>query len=74
MSTEFEQAARLSGDNPQMRFWQSERIEDGLLVLCEIVARNPNWRELALRLSEFMLPENRQMLLARIRNLKIGAR
>jgi hypothetical protein len=45
MSTEFEQAARLSGDNPEMRFWQSERIEDGLLVLCEIVARNPNWRE-----------------------------
>ncbi len=75
MNTEFERAAHLSGDNPEMRFWQaialmsSNRIDDGLAMLGKIVARDANWRELALRLPEFMLPRTGEELLARIRKL-----
>jgi uncharacterized Ntn-hydrolase superfamily protein len=74
MDSEFEQAARLVGDNPEVRFWQavalirSERIEKGLTALGKVVAIDPNWRELALRLPEFMLP-NRKQLFERIRKL-----
>jgi uncharacterized Ntn-hydrolase superfamily protein len=66
--TEFEQAARLSGDNPEMRFWQaialmrSNRTNAGLAILGEVVARDANWRELALRLPDFMLPRNRELI------------
>jgi uncharacterized Ntn-hydrolase superfamily protein len=75
MSSEFEQAALLCGDNPEMRFWQavalmqSERIDEGLTILAKIVAGDANWRELALRLPQFMLPRNREELLERIRKL-----
>jgi uncharacterized Ntn-hydrolase superfamily protein len=75
MSTEFEQAALLCGDNPEMRFWhavalmRSERIGEGLAILGEIVASDANWRELALRLPEFMLPLNQEELFQRIRKL-----
>lgn len=75
MATEFEQAALLSGDNPEMRFWhavalmQSERIGEGLAVLGQIAASDAKWRELALRLPELMLPSNREDLIERIRKL-----
>jgi uncharacterized Ntn-hydrolase superfamily protein len=75
MGTEFEQAALLGGENPEMRFWQAValfaigRIEEGLAILGKIAARDTNWRELALRLPEFMLPGNREELSQRIRKL-----
>ena len=75
MSAEFEQAALLCGDNPEMRFWQavalmrSQRIGEGLAILAKIVASDTNWRELALRLPQFMLPRNREELFERIRKL-----
>jgi uncharacterized Ntn-hydrolase superfamily protein len=75
MRTEFEQAALLYPENPEMRFWQavalmqSEQMEEGLAVLAQIVAADANWRELVLRLPEFMFPRNRQELFERIRKL-----
>jgi uncharacterized Ntn-hydrolase superfamily protein len=75
MSTEFERAVLLCGDNPEMRFWhavalmKSQRIGEGLAILGTIVARDANWRQLALRLPEFMLPANREELFERIRKL-----
>jgi uncharacterized Ntn-hydrolase superfamily protein len=75
MATEFEQAVLLNGDNPEMRFWhavalmQSERVGEGLNVLAQIAGSDPNWRELALRLPEFMLPGSREDLVERIRKL-----
>ena len=75
MSAEFEQAALLCGDNPEMRFWQavalmqSERIGEGLAILAKIIAGDANWRQLALRLPQFMLPQNREELFERIRKL-----
>jgi uncharacterized Ntn-hydrolase superfamily protein len=74
MDKEFEQAALLIGDNPEARFWQavalmqSERIEEGLAILGKIAAADRNWRELALRLPEFMLPRSGD-LVERIRKL-----
>jgi uncharacterized Ntn-hydrolase superfamily protein len=74
MSAEFERAVLLAGDNPEMRFWQavalmqSEQTSAGLAILAEIVASDANWRELALRLPQFMLP-NREELLEKIRQL-----
>ncbi len=74
MNTEFEQAALLCGDNPEMHFWhavalmRSERIGDGLALLGKIAARDANWRELALRLPESMLPISEE-LRQRIRQL-----
>jgi uncharacterized Ntn-hydrolase superfamily protein len=74
MSTEFEQAALLCGDNPEMRFWQavalmqSERIGEGLAILAEIAAGDAHWLELALRLPQLMLPIN-AALRQRIRQL-----
>jgi uncharacterized Ntn-hydrolase superfamily protein len=78
MSAEFEQAALLGADNPEMRFWQavaliqSERIDEGLATLAKIAERDSNWLELALRLPTFMLPRNREELFERIR--KLGAK
>jgi uncharacterized Ntn-hydrolase superfamily protein len=75
MNAEFQQAALLYGDNPEMRFWHAvalmhvERINEGLAMLAEISARDPNWRELALRLPRFMLPQPAEGLLERIRKL-----
>jgi uncharacterized Ntn-hydrolase superfamily protein len=74
MDNEFERAALLIGDNPEARFWQAvalmqlERIEEGLATLREIAGIDVNWRELALRLPEFMLP-HREGLFERIRKL-----
>jgi len=76
MNTEFEQAARFGGDNPEMRFWQAvalmqcERINEGLAILANISASDANWRELALRLPDYMLPRNREELFGRIRKLR----
>jgi uncharacterized Ntn-hydrolase superfamily protein len=75
MTDEFERAAVLAGNNPEMRFWQavalmrSERIAEGLAVLGKIVRENPNWRELALRLPEPMLPRESKDLFESIRRL-----
>ena len=75
MATEFEQAALLNKENPEMRFWhavalmQSERIGEGLGILGQIAASDANWRELALRLPESMLPGNREDLIGCIRKL-----
>jgi uncharacterized Ntn-hydrolase superfamily protein len=75
MRTEFEHAVAISGDNPETRFWQAvafmqaDRQEEGLAILGKIAAREPNWRELALRLPEFILPRSPGNLLERIREL-----
>jgi uncharacterized Ntn-hydrolase superfamily protein len=74
MNTEFDLAARMSGDNPEIRFWQavallrSNHIDEGLKVLTGIVSRDTNWRKLALRLPDFMLEQSND-LLARISKL-----
>jgi uncharacterized Ntn-hydrolase superfamily protein len=75
MRTEFEQSALLYPENPEMRFWQavalmqSGQMEEGLAALAQIVAADANWRELVLRLPEFMFSRNRQELFERIRKL-----
>jgi uncharacterized Ntn-hydrolase superfamily protein len=62
MNREFVEAARLAGENPEMRFWHSMallalgRADDGMAVLHEIAAHDPNWVELALRLPESIAP------------------
>ncbi|MBV8774223.1 MAG: DUF1028 domain-containing protein [Deltaproteobacteria bacterium] len=74
MNTEFQAAALLIGDNPEAQFWQavglmaSGRIEEGLTLLGNIAAADVKWRELALRLPEFMLRRSAD-LLERIRKL-----
>jgi uncharacterized Ntn-hydrolase superfamily protein len=74
MSAEFEEAARLIGNNPEMRFLQAVallragQIDDGIAILREVVARDRNWQKLALRLPEFMLPHD-PALFERIRML-----
>jgi uncharacterized Ntn-hydrolase superfamily protein len=74
MDSEFEQAVLLMGENPEARFWQAvtlmqiDRIEEGLTILREIVATDRNWRELTLRLPDFML-RHREDLFERIRKL-----
>jgi uncharacterized Ntn-hydrolase superfamily protein len=75
MSTEFERAVFLGGDNPEIAFWQAValiligRMDEGLALLGRISAGEPNWRELALRLPESMLPHHREILFDRIRKL-----
>ena len=75
MNHEFGQAVVLSGDNPEMHFWHAialmewGRIDEGLVILGQIAADDPNWRELALRLPEHMLPGNREELFESIRKL-----
>jgi len=74
MTAAYEQAVLLGGDNPEMRFWQAVglmrcgQIEQGLAILDKIVASDARWRELAMRLPEFMLP-NREALFERIRSV-----
>jgi uncharacterized Ntn-hydrolase superfamily protein len=74
MDTEFEHAGLLMGDNPEARFWQAvalmqiERIEEGLAILRKIAATDMNWRELTLRLPDFML-RHREDLFERIHKL-----
>jgi len=57
-SREYERAAELLGDNPEMRFWhavallRARRIDAGLAKLREAAAGDRNWIELALRLPE----------------------
>ncbi len=75
MSTEYQAAAWLIGSNPEMRFFHAiallaaGRIDDGIGILREVVARDRNWQELALRLPESMLPHD-PALLERIRKLR----
>jgi uncharacterized Ntn-hydrolase superfamily protein len=72
MANEFEHAALLSEGNREMRFWYAvalmlcERISEGLGILGEIAAADANWRELALRLPEFMLSNNCKELIRRL--------
>jgi uncharacterized Ntn-hydrolase superfamily protein len=55
---EYERAAKLVGQNPEMRFWhaialfQARRVDAGLAKLREAAAADRNWIELALRLPE----------------------
>ncbi|HXW83261.1 MAG TPA: DUF1028 domain-containing protein [Candidatus Binataceae bacterium] len=55
---QFERAAELVGNNPEMRFWhaiallRAGRIEAGLAKLREAAAGDRNWIELALRLPD----------------------
>jgi uncharacterized Ntn-hydrolase superfamily protein len=55
---EYERAAELVGQNPEMRFWhaialfQARRVDAGLAKLREAAAGDRNWIELALRLPE----------------------
>jgi uncharacterized Ntn-hydrolase superfamily protein len=56
MKREFEVAAQLIGDNPEMRFWHAigllgiDEVEDGIAMLREVAAHDRNWITLALRL------------------------
>jgi len=74
MDAEFQQAAQLSGNNPEMYFWHAITllrcgyIDDGMAILARVVARGVNWRELALRLPAYILPR-REELSERIRQL-----
>jgi uncharacterized Ntn-hydrolase superfamily protein len=64
LNREFETAARLIGDNPEMRFWHAiglltaGKIDDGVSILREVCARDRNWITLALRLPAVLLPPN----------------
>jgi uncharacterized Ntn-hydrolase superfamily protein len=55
---EYERAAELVSQNPEMRFWhaialfQARRVDAGLAKLSEAAAGDRNWIELALRLPE----------------------
>jgi uncharacterized Ntn-hydrolase superfamily protein len=57
---EFTAAERLSGDNPEMRYWHAisllslGKIDDGLAILREVGRRDRNWIELTLRLPDFI--------------------
>ena len=57
-SREYERAAELVGQNPEMRFWhaialfRARRVDAGLAKLREAAAGDRNWIELALRLPE----------------------
>ena len=61
---EFDAAARLIGDNPEMRFWHAigllaaGKIEQGIEILRDVAAPDRNWITLALRLPALLLPPN----------------
>jgi uncharacterized Ntn-hydrolase superfamily protein len=58
---EFEKAAKILGDNMEMRFWHamglltSGKVEQGMTMLRAVAERDRNWATLALRLPPFML-------------------
>ncbi len=62
LNREFETAARLIGDNPEMRFWHAiglliaGKMDDGISILREVGARDRNWITLASRLPAALLP------------------
>jgi uncharacterized Ntn-hydrolase superfamily protein len=64
LNREFETAARLIGDNPEMRFWHAiglltaGKIDEGVSILREVRAHDRNWITLALRLPAALLPPN----------------
>jgi uncharacterized Ntn-hydrolase superfamily protein len=74
MKREFEVAAQLIGDNPEMRFWHAigllgiDEVEDGIAMLREVAAHDRNWITLALRLRVPLLKAD-PALLERIRKL-----
>jgi uncharacterized Ntn-hydrolase superfamily protein len=74
MNREFETAAQLIGDNPEMRFWHAiglltiGDVEDGIAILREIAAHDRNWITLALRLPSPLLKTD-PATLERIRKL-----
>jgi uncharacterized Ntn-hydrolase superfamily protein len=74
MNREFETAARLIGDNPEMRFWHAiallgtGKVDDGIAILREVAARDRNWITLALRLPAPLLRTD-PATLERIRKL-----
>jgi uncharacterized Ntn-hydrolase superfamily protein len=77
MNHEFQTAARLIGDNPEMRFWHAialidiGEVDDGLARLREIAANDRNWITLALRLPAPLLKAD-PATLERIRKLLIA--
>jgi uncharacterized Ntn-hydrolase superfamily protein len=74
MKREFEVAAQLIGDNPEMRFWHAigllgiDEVEGGIAMLREVAAHDRNWITLALRLRVPLLKAD-PALLERIRKL-----
>jgi uncharacterized Ntn-hydrolase superfamily protein len=64
LDREFEMASRLSGDNPEMRFWHAigllaaGKIAQGIAILRDVAAHDRNWITLALRLPAVILPPN----------------
>jgi uncharacterized Ntn-hydrolase superfamily protein len=74
LNLEFETAARLIGDNPEVRFWHAigllavGKTEQGIAKLREVAARDRNWITLALRLPAVILPAN-QVVNEQIRKL-----
>jgi hypothetical protein len=64
LNREFETAALLIGDNPEMRFWHAigllaaGKIDEGVSILREVRACDRNRITLALRLPAVMLPPN----------------
>ncbi len=76
VNDQYEKAAALLGDNHEARFWQAVtlmqmgQVDAGLAILGAIAAGNANWRELALRLPNFIL-RDRDGLFERIRKLEL---
>jgi hypothetical protein len=64
LNREFDVAARLIGDNPEMGFWHATGLlaagknEPGIEILREVATRDRNWITLALRLPAVLLPPN----------------
>ena len=64
LDREFEMASRLSGNNPEMRFWHAigllaaGKIAQGIAILRDVAAHDRNWITLALRLPAVILPPN----------------
>jgi uncharacterized Ntn-hydrolase superfamily protein len=74
MSREFEAAAALCGDNPEMRFWHAigliglGQVDDGIAILRKTANRDRNWITLALRVAELVLKDD-PAVIERIRRL-----
>jgi uncharacterized Ntn-hydrolase superfamily protein len=61
MEREYAAAERLSGENPEMRYWHAVALlglgksDEGIAMLREVAARDCNWVELTLRLPAMFL-------------------
>jgi uncharacterized Ntn-hydrolase superfamily protein len=74
MEREYAAAERLSGENPEMRYWHAIALlglgksDEGIAMLSEVATRDRNWVELTLRLPATFLRAD-SPLTERIRNL-----